>query len=466
MKIVVSQGLDLSLQGAPKEVGFYQRIDPALVAIDLRPYQPVPLRLHVKAGDSVVPGMPVAEYKNVPPGTFITSSCHGVVQEIRRGEKRSLLDILIKKTPGQNSPSYAYDLTSLSSDQLLNIFKRDGLFALFKQRPFDIPALPTSKPRDIFINLADNRPFMPSGGKILSIFSSKEEGLYNFVVGVQAIAKAFGLRPHIVTTDRLVLPLKDLQSIAEVHTVKGPFPSGSPSTHIHWIAPIRHEKDVVFTISFQEVLTIGHLFLKGKVLSEQIVAVSGAGLSPKQRRYVITHKGAVLSSLLNMSSLNSTVLISGDPLTGRLCSEETPCLGLRDFVVSVLSIPQQRESFSFLRLGLRKPTLTRAYLSGFFKKRKSFLKFDATLHGEHRPIIDTDLHTKMMAFKIPVIPLIKSIITKDFESAYQLGLLQVAPEDFALPTFIDPSKTEMVRLVKEALKECCRESGILSADHA
>lgn len=468
MKIVTTRGLDLSLQGAPKEVGFYQKIDPTFVAVDLSAYYPLSLSLKVSPGDIVQPGTPVAEYKNFP-GIFITSSSQGIVREIRRGEKRIPLDIVIEKTSGQNPPTRSYDLSSLSESELLNIFKTEGLFALFKQRPFDIPALPTSHPRDIFINLADNRPFIPSAKKLLNIFSSKEEGLYNFVVGVRAIAKAFNLRPHIVTTDRLVIPVRDLSSVAHIHTISGPYPSGSPSTHIHHIAPIRNQKDVVYTITFQEVLTIGHLFLKGKVLNEQIVALSGSALQRKQRRYVITSKGADIYSLLHINKEDvkkaSFLITSGDPLTGKRCFEDLPCLGLRDYAVSVLPIPQERELFSFLRLGINKPTLTRTYLSSFSKQKRAYLQVSATLHGENRPIIDTEIYDKVMAIDIPVVPLIKSVIVKDFDKACQLGFLEVSSEDFALPTFIDPSKTEMLKIMKQALIDYAKELGLFSSEH-
>lgn len=466
MKITITQGLDLSLQGSPKESGFLKRIDPAFISVDLRPYAPLALKLKVDEGDFIDSGSPVAEYKNFP-GVFITSPVSGTVKAIRRGEKRSLLDVLIQKTPGQPQTQYSYDLSQLTQKDLFEVFKKEGLFSLFKQRPLDIPALPHLRPRDVFINLADNRPFTPSTEKHLSVFSSREEGFYAFNVGVRAIAKLFGLCPHIISTDRLALPEKDLKSVAHLHKITGPYPSGSPSTHIHYIAPIANEKDIVFTVNFKEVLAIGHLFLKGRILNEQVVALAGSGLPPSLRRYIITTKGADISSLLPLEEISSTMtsLISGDPLTGKLCNrEDHPCLGMRDSTVTVIPIPKQRESFSFLRLGINKPTHTRTYLSGFLKRKHTYMNPDANLHGESRPIIDTEIYDKVMPMKIPVVPLIKAVITKNFESACMLGFLEICPEDLALPTFIDPSKTEMVKIIQDALLQYAKESGILVSE--
>lgn len=209
-------------------------------------------------------------------------------------------------------------------------------------------------------------------------------------MGVQAIAKLFGLKPHIISTDRLTLPTQDLVSIAHLHTIDGPFPSGSPSTHIHHIARIRNERDVVFTISFQEVLSIGHLFLKGFVLGQQIVALAGSALPPSQRKYLITAKGASFSDLLpkDIFSSDEITLISGDPLTGRLCKkEENPCLGMRDHTITLLPNPKTRESFSFLRLGWNKLTVTRTYLSGFSRENGSSWIWIPTCMEKNGPLL-------------------------------------------------------------------------------
>lgn len=460
MKIVISRGLDLSLEGAPKESGFCGKVDPLVVSVDLRPFAPLPLGVKVSPEDHVTAGTPLAEYKTFP-GVFITSPVDGEILEIRRGNKRSLLDIVIRKKPGSSQSKFSYDLQALSQEELLEVFKKEGLFAFFKQRPFDIPALPSHSPRDVFINLADNRPFTPSVEKHLSLFSSKEDGYYIFVVGVQAIAKLFGLKPHIISTDKLSLPSQDLVSIAHLHTVKGPFPSGSPSTHIHHIARIQNDKDIVFTISFQEVLSIGHLFLKGFILGQQIVALAGSALPPSQRKYLITAKGASFKDLLSEEILSSQdiSLIAGDPLTGRLCSKgENPCLGFRDHTITLLPNPKVREALTFLRLGWNKHTVTRTYLSGFFKRKRVFMDMDTHLHGEKRPIIDAEIYDRVSALPIPVALLIKALETQNFEEASRLGLLEIAPEDFALPTFIDPSKTEMFAIVKESLLRYAKEN--------
>ena len=47
--------------------------------------------------------------------------------------------------------------------------------------------------------------------------------------------------------------------------------------------------------------------------------------------------------------------------------------------------------------------------------------------------------------------LIKAIIARDIDKMEQLGIYEVVPEDFALCEFIDTSKLELQRIVREGL---------------
>ena len=47
--------------------------------------------------------------------------------------------------------------------------------------------------------------------------------------------------------------------------------------------------------------------------------------------------------------------------------------------------------------------------------------------------------------------LIKAIITRNIDKMEQLGIYEVAPEDFALAEYADTSKLELQRIVREGL---------------
>ena len=48
--------------------------------------------------------------------------------------------------------------------------------------------------------------------------------------------------------------------------------------------------------------------------------------------------------------------------------------------------------------------------------------------------------------------LVKAVMAEDYELAESLGLLEVVGEDFALPSFVDPSKIEMGEIIDKGLK--------------
>ena len=54
--------------------------------------------------------------------------------------------------------------------------------------------------------------------------------------------------------------------------------------------------------------------------------------------------------------------------------------------------------------------------------------------------------------------LVKSIIAGDIEKMEALGIYEVAPEDFAVCEFVDSSKLELQRIVREGLDMLRKEN--------
>lgn len=56
-------------------------------------------------------------------------------------------------------------------------------------------------------------------------------------------------------------------------------------------------------------------------------------------------------------------------------------------------------------------------------------------------------------FPMDILPeyLIKAIMSRDIDQMEALGIYEVAPEDFALCEYVDPSKLELQRIVREGL---------------
>ena len=84
---------------------------------------------------------------------------------------------------------------------------------------------------------------------------------------------------------------------------------------------------------------------------------------------------------------------------------------------------------------------------------------DARIKGGERHMIMSGEYDKVFPMDIYPEYLIKAIITGDIDRMEALGIYEVAPEDFALCEFVDSSKLEVQRIVRQGLdmlrKELC-----------
>ena len=87
---------------------------------------------------------------------------------------------------------------------------------------------------------------------------------------------------------------------------------------------------------------------------------------------------------------------------------------------------------------------------GKFLGRKLF-RPDARLLGGRRAMIMSGEYDKMMPMDILPEYLIKAILARDIDRMEQLGIYEVAPEDFALAEYADTSKLELQKIVREGL---------------
>jgi Na+-transporting NADH:ubiquinone oxidoreductase subunit A len=102
-EITITRGLDIPIAGRPEgkiqDLGVKAEgkfiTKPKLIALNLDPFEGVRFKLLVKEGDAVKIGQPLVEDK-LSAGRVFASPAAGVIQEVRRGLKRRLLDIVIQ----------------------------------------------------------------------------------------------------------------------------------------------------------------------------------------------------------------------------------------------------------------------------------------------------------------------------------------------------------------------------------
>jgi Na+-transporting NADH:ubiquinone oxidoreductase subunit A len=92
---------------------------------------------------------------------------------------------------------------------------------------------------------------------------------------------------------------------------------------------------------------------------------------------------------------------------------------------------------------------SKTYFSWLTPNKK--YKLDTNLNGGHRSFVLTGEYEKVFPMDIYPMQLLKAIMVKDIDMMENLGIYEIAEEDFALCEFIDVSKTEMQAIVREGL---------------
>lgn len=466
--IKVTQGIDLPLDGAPNRPNKQGASEEAAVqfrhifptseqGLMLDGYGVDRYKLLVKEGDKLRKAQAVASVKDQPHIVF-SAPCSGTVKEILRGAKRRIRGVIFQRDEEQVSLACEAPINFSDRRALIEYICSSGLMPLIKQRPFNI--LPTidpinsseeafkdALPRDIFVSAVISSPYQVDE-------QTQLQGHWqDFYKGLEVLSHLTTGEVHL--THRIDAQAELLQApFCSHHTIEGPHPIGNVSVHIHHIKPIRSAKEIVWTLDIGGVITLGHMFNTGSLLTERRVALCGEGLLSERRCVVETEVGIRLSDLLSGSYSQEHIrIIHGDPLTG-VRAEPGECLAMGSTSVTALKESEHRQMLHFFRLGLNKYSTHRGYISSMLR---SLFKCDTNQHGEARAFIDGEIYDRVMPMRIPTMHLVKAILCEDFERAEELGLLEVAPEDFALATYICPCKIEMSDIVAKGLRFWSKE---------
>jgi len=450
--IQVKKGLDIPIEGEPS--GKPQEIKATgegeshleKIALDLRPYEDLRFKLLKKPGELVKIGEPILEDKHCQGRAFVSPG-HGVIEEIQRGEKRQILNVSIKLEKEEEYFSYPpLDVQSAEKEKLLNRLLEGGAFARLRRRPFNILARPDKLPSATFVKAIESAPFTPPA----EMQVEGQEEL--FQIGLDTLAKITEGLVHLVHRKGSSCQAFTKAKNVQIHTADGPHPVGTHSLHIQKIRPIFSADEVVWTASVLDVLVIGRLISEGKLYINRVIGIGGPPVVEGQTGYFHTREGVPISHLAKGRIPTAPIrLISGDPLMGAKVRMDD-YLGIEDTAFSAIAEPTHREALHFFRLGLNKYSFSNAY---YTPKRKFALT--TSLHGEKRAFIDPTLYDDVQALEIPTMQLVKAVMAEDLELSEELGVYEVVPEDFALATFVCPSKINMTEIIKQGLRNFAAE---------
>ena len=328
----------------------------------------------------------------------------------------------------------------MSADEIKADLLKAGLFAFVRQRPYDVIATPSDTPRAIYVSAFDSKPLA------VNFEVALQGNEADFQTGLDALSRIAPVHLGICACQKstaLVVAKNVTTTI-----FKGPHPAGNVGVQINKTAPV-NKGEIVWTIGAEEVIFIGRLFNKGKVDFTRTVALAGSEVNnPSYSKVVL---GAQLTNLLKgrLCDKNELRIIDGNVLTGKKTTEDG---FLGAFSTEVTVIPEVMGGDEMLGWAMPRFSMfstSRSYFSWLTPKRK--FTIDARIKGGERHMIMSNEYDKVFPMDIYPEYLIKAIITGNIDKMEQLGIYEVAPEDFALCEFVDSSKLELQRIVREGL---------------
>jgi Na+-transporting NADH:ubiquinone oxidoreductase subunit A len=217
---------------------------------------------------------------------------------------------------------------------------------------------------------------------------------------------------------------------------------------INHISPV-NKGEIVWTVAAEDVIFIGRLFNKGKVDMTRTIALAGSEVSnPSYSKVVL---GAQISSITEgrLKDKNTLRIIDGNVLTGTKTTEEDYLGAFSTEITVIPEILNDAELLGWIAPRFSMFSTNRSYFSWLSPKRAYTL--DARIKGGERHMIMSGEYDKVFPMDIYAGYLVKAIIAGDIERMEALGIYEVAPEDFALAEFVDSSKLELQRIVRQGL---------------
>lgn len=438
--IKIKKGLDIPLEGAATGAGVADK-DTALYGIVPDDYPGYTWKVRVKPGDKVKAGDRLMSDKETD-SVNLVSPVDGEVIEIRRGARRHIEAVVVKREGGFTANT---DMALTDEVSIRTALKETGLWSLMRQRPFDIVPGPESQPRDIYVTAFDSAPL---AGPVVTPRLAKwlEKGL-------ETLKK--------LTTGKVYLGVRaesGLSSrIAEVLVMEGPHPAGNVGVQIANTNPV-NKGETVWTLDGATACRIGRLATEG--IADYTVEVAVTGPAIFNPHFVECGMGISMEGLLKPFEPitgNHLRYISGNVLTGERVSLKEGFLRWPYRQVTVIEEGDTADEFmGWASMNPNKYSVKRSF-PAFLRGLSHPFPFDARIKGGRRAMILSGEYDKVFPLDIYPEYLLKAIIAGDIDRMEQLGIYEVAPEDFALPEFVDTSKMELQKIVKEGLESLRKE---------
>ena len=436
----LSRGLNINLLGDADKV--YASVkNHEIYALKPTDFHGLTPKLTVKVGDSVLAGS-IIFFDKYNEKIKFCSPVSGTIKDIVRGDKRRILEVIIKSNSEVKYVSHSLvNPKDLLREQIIDHMLQNGVWPFIRQKPYDIIANPSDMPKSIFISAFKSGPLAIDND--FALYGMDEL----FQKGLDIISKLTNGKTHLnldgnTNSSKVFSDAKGV----ELNSFSGPHPAGNVGIQIHHLDPI-NKGDVVWYLEPQDIIVIARLFTEGKYDVSRIISLCGSEVS--KPRYYRTISGSCVANLIsdNVKRENNRI-ICGDVLSGKKI-DKNGYLGFYDTQLTVIKEGNEQEFLGWALPGINKFSMSKSYFSWLFPTRK--YNIDTNMRGEERAYVVTGQYEKVLPMDIFPQQLVKAIMIEDIDLMEKLGLYEVGPEDFALCEFVCTSKIEVQSLIRHGL---------------
>ena len=444
--IKVRRGMDLPIAGTPEQT-IYDGPAVSQVALIGSDYHGMKPTMAVRQGDVVKKGQVLFTDKKNDSAKYV-SPASGTVTAINRGERRIFQSLVIDVEGNDSETFVAYEseqLQELDRQLVTDQLVESGQWVAFRTRPFSKVPRAGSVAASIFVTAMDTNPLAADPTVIIRQRES------DFANGLKVLSRLTDGPVNVCAAPDVSIPGEEVDGVREVN-FSGPHPAGLAGTHIHLIDPVSATK-TVWSIGYQDVIAIGHLFTTGNIDTDRVISLAGPQVN--QPRLLSTRLGANINQLVIGELVNDeNRVISGSVLSGRKAASEFAFLGRYHNQVSVIREGRERQFLHYLRLGFDKHSALPAFASSLTKK---LFNMTTSTNGSERAMVPVGGYERVTALDILPIQLLRSLIVGDTEMAQNLGCLELDEEDVGLYTYVCVGKYEYGSILRDNLTRIEKE---------
>lgn len=340
------------------------------------------------------------------------SPVSGVVTELSYGPRRTLSTCILSTSDDVSSAQTPVLPDTASHNAPRDTLLARGFWPAFRTRPFGRTPAADETPDAIVVNAVHAASQAPDPSVVL------DDQRQAFALGIEWLTRLIEGKVHICQSPGDPLGPAGPQI---THTsFIGTTAAGLTGTQVDRLCPV-DQGGRVWTIGYQDVAAIGHLFATGLYTADRVVSITG----PAAGKPMLV-RCALGASIADFSAIQGNLALSGDRITGR----EALFLGRFDTQVTLLPRVARRPE--------------KNWLSRHLFRQNALIPTRAVEHA--------------MALDLLTVPLLRALSVGDSEAAANLGCLGLVEEDLAALSRTCTSGADYGELLRRVLDDLMAEA--------